>query len=133
MLNFKNNGSQDTPILSEIKAIDFKVVRNTIWKCVLHYNKGARASGNDFDPYEMPLGLGARVHLRTIGGRPSNGIMPYFNIAWPRPQRGLIFAIGWPGQWQASFLRDAGTTLKIQGGKKNHTSNYIQGKKSVHH
>ena len=118
-LHFRNDGPSDTPLLSKISSVDFQVSRDAGWEYVLHHNKGARASGSDFEPYETALALGEKVHLRTIGGRPSNGMMPYFNVAWPRPERGVVFAIGWPGQWEADFVRDIGTTLHIQAGQEN--------------
>ena len=117
-LYFKNRGSADTPILSDISAVELQVSRRPADEFVLHHNKGARATGSDFAPYATALGPGQRTYMRTIGGRPSNGTLPYFNIAWPRPDRGLILAIGWPGQWQASFERDTGTTLYVKAGQE---------------
>ena len=118
-LYFKNGGSSDTPIISEISAVDFEVAHNPADEFTLHHNKGARASGSDFEPYATGLGIGQRTYMRTVGGRPSNGTLPYFNIAWPRPDRGVILAIGWPGQWQASFERDVGSTLHVKAGQEN--------------
>ena len=41
---------------------------------------------------------------------------PYFNLEWPG--EGLIIVIGWPGQWAAQFMRDAGEGLRVRGGQE---------------
>jgi len=44
--------------------------------------------------------------------------MPYFNIARP-DETGLVLAIGWSGQWAASFVRDAQTGLTVRAGMEH--------------
>lgn len=117
-LYLRNTGKTDTPILSDLTPLDIQLHREGEEEFVLHHNKGARATGTDYEPYATVLGLREAVTLSTIGGRPSNGALPYFNIAWPTPQRGAILAIGWPGQWQARFRRDAGKGLRVKGGQE---------------
>jgi alpha-galactosidase len=41
---------------------------------------------------------------------------PYFNLQ--TPGGGVIVAVGWPGQWAASFTRDAGTGLTVRAGQQ---------------
>ncbi len=56
-------------------------------------------------PLETPLGPGAHKRISAAGGRPTNSDLSYFNLEWGG--RGLIIAVGWPGQWAAEFARDA--------------------------
>ncbi|MEM8945730.1 MAG: alpha-galactosidase, partial [Planctomycetota bacterium] len=81
-------------------------------------NKGAPASGTDYQPFETVLSVNSTLILRTTGGRATNAALPYFNIAWPTPEQGALLAIGWPGQWQAEFQRDHDLGLTISGGQE---------------
>ncbi|MEM8944705.1 MAG: hypothetical protein AAGD11_05925, partial [Planctomycetota bacterium] len=49
---FRNDGPKDTPLLSEILAVDLSLRRGGTAEYVLHHNKGAPASGTDYQPFE---------------------------------------------------------------------------------
>ena len=49
-----------------------------------------------------------------MGGRPSNGTWPYFNISWG--DRGVMVAVGWPGQWTTELLVDEHEGLRLKAG-----------------
>jgi alpha-galactosidase len=49
-LYFKNSSAKDTPILSEIRALDIVVEREGGDEFVLHHHKGSRATPDDFRP-----------------------------------------------------------------------------------
>lgn len=115
-LYFKNTGTQATPILEDIKAVDTRLERNGEGEFVLHHSKGAPATASDYQPLQTVLGPKAEQRLGAAGGRPTNRDMPYFNVAWPG--QGVIFAIGWPGQWAARLMRDEGTGLSLQAGQE---------------
>jgi alpha-galactosidase len=51
-----------------------------------------------------------------VGGRPTNGEFPYYNVQ--TPDGGVLLAVGWPGQWAASFTRDASNGLRIAAGQE---------------
>ena len=65
-LYFKNTGAADTPILENIQALDTTLQRNGEGEFLLHHNKGAPASPNDYEPYETPLEKNA---VLTLGAR----------------------------------------------------------------
>lgn len=115
-LYFKNCGSSDTPIISEIQALDIVLERIGDEEFVLHHNKGSRATPTDFHPMSTVIEEGMEVRLRSLGGRGSNGTMPYFNLH--APGQGMIAAVGWPGQWQARFQRDATNKLRVRAGQE---------------
>ena len=50
-----------------------------------------------------------------MGGRPTNGAYPYFNLQYDGG--GLIAVVGWPGQWSARFVRDAADGLRVSAGQ----------------
>jgi alpha-galactosidase len=82
----------------------------------LHYSKGSSAKPTDFQPLEAMLLPNAKLRFAPVGGRPSDGAFPYFNLE--QAGHGAILAIGWPGQWSAQFSRDAGLHLRIQAGQE---------------
>ena len=115
-LYFKNTGKADTPILADIQALDVAVAREGKEEFLLHHAVGSRSSSSDYGPLETPLRSGATKRIAPGGGRPTNGEWSYFNLEWGA--EGLILAVGWPGQWAASFARDQGATLRLRAGQE---------------
>ena len=115
-LCFKNTGARDTPILSEVRALDARFDRAGPGDFVLHHFTGSPCTPNDFQPFETALKPGVSKRITAAGGRPSNSDLPYFNIAWPG--EGVIVAVGWPGQWAADFVRDQSTGLQVRAGQE---------------
>jgi alpha-galactosidase len=81
---------------------------------ILHRMNGSTCTDNDFLPIEEALPPGHRVALAPAGGRSSDGTLPFFTLAWPGG--GVAAAVGWSGQWAASFQRDAGRLLRVRAG-----------------
>ena len=124
-LHFKNTGAADTPVLSNILALDTRFERRADdvyakfarpGEFTLHHATGSICAPNDYQPHETPLPPSAEKRITTSGGRSSNSDMPYFNVEWPG--QGLVIALGWPGQWAATFTRDAAVGLRITGGQE---------------
>ncbi|HWH70222.1 MAG TPA: NPCBM/NEW2 domain-containing protein, partial [Candidatus Sulfotelmatobacter sp.] len=115
-LYFKNSGAQDSPILSNILALDTTFMRGQQGEFLLHHHAGSTATMDDYRPYETPLPPKANLRLTSAGGRGSDGCWPYFNLDWGNA--GTIVVVGWPGQWSASFTRDGGCGLHLQAGQE---------------
>ncbi len=115
-LYFKNTGTSDAPILSDIQAVDLNLTRGGSGEFVLNHAAGDSCTPESYAPLRTPLPPKAEQRLAPAGGRPTNGRFPYFNIEWPG--EGVIVAIGWPGQWAARFARDADRGLRVQGGQE---------------
>jgi len=115
-LFFKNKSAKETPILSEIHALNIVVEREGGEEFVLHHHKGSRATPDDFRPRATVLDEGIDVRLRSLGGRGTNGTLPYFNLQGKG--KGVIAVVGWPGQWGAQFQRDATTKLSVRAGQE---------------
>jgi alpha-galactosidase len=112
---FKNTGSSDTPILSEIAAVDVEHAVPASATVAMHHMKGSRATPEDFQPFEKDFPVGTEEKFTALGGRGTNGDMPYFNLNWGN--QGLIVVMGWPGQWNLTFRRSA-DGFDIQGGQE---------------
>lgn len=113
---FRNSGSEDTLLLSDIQALDalFHPAENGQW--VLHHHVGSPCTANDFQPLQTTLRPGHPKRITAAGGRPSNSDWPYFNVAGP--ETGVIVAVGWPGQWAAEFVSDEENALHIRAGQE---------------
>jgi alpha-galactosidase len=114
-LYFKNTDQQNTPVLSNIQALDTYLERGAVGEFTLHHHTGSICSAHDYQPHQTELGRNAVREITTSGGRPTNSNLPYFNIEWHG--EGLIAVIGWPGQWAASFAREGDRGLRIRGGQ----------------
>ncbi len=113
---FKNAGTSDTPILSDIQAVDLNLTRGGSGEFVLNHTAGDSCTPESYAPFRTPLPPKAEQRFAPAGGRPTNGRFPYFNLEWPG--EGVIVAIGWPGQWAARFARDGERGLRVQGGQE---------------
>lgn len=111
----KNTGSRDTPILGDIQALDtfFAPFEG---EPVLHYARGATCSMDDFQPLKRVMNVGACVHLQPGGGRSSSDYLPFFNLQLA-PNRGVIFGIGWSGEWAATFERSDEGSVRVRIGQ----------------
>jgi alpha-galactosidase len=114
----KNNGSQATPIIDGLRAIDTSFGMASP-EAVLRTTQGDNFSPTSYKPFEFKLGEEARS-FHPVGGRPTNGAWPYYNIDFG--SSGVLVALGWPGQWEAHFARDNGFVRVSGGQEKTHLS-----------
>jgi len=115
-LYFKNTGTNDTALISDIAALDTTFQRRTDGEFVLHHWAGSQANSDDYRPFVTPLGPNAQRRFAPSGGRGSDEVWPYFDLDWGR--EGLIVAVGWPGQWAATFTRNAQTGIALRAGQE---------------
>jgi alpha-galactosidase len=113
---FKNTGTTPTPILANIQALDADFQRERDGDFVLHGIKGDSCTPDSYQPYELTLVPNSHYRFIPVGGRPTNGQFPYYNLRMP--DGGVLLAVGWPGQWAASFTRDAANGLRIVAGQE---------------
>jgi alpha-galactosidase len=115
-LFFKNTGSSDSPILSDIQAIDTPFTREQGSEFALHHHTGDNCTADSFEPHADTLAPNTDRRIANAGGRPTTGAFPYFNIA--SPGGGLLFVVSWAGQWSAQFTRDSGNGLRLRAGQE---------------
>ncbi|MBN1342190.1 MAG: NPCBM/NEW2 domain-containing protein, partial [Phycisphaerae bacterium] len=106
-LYLKNTGPKDTPILSDVMALDTGFERppvapvepDKLAEFVLHHYTGSPCLPTDYEPHRTPLVPKAAKRIAAAGGRPTNSDLSYFNVEWL--SEGVIVVVGWPGQWAA--------------------------------
>ena len=113
LVEFENRGPADTPILEDILPIDVCVPMSPTERLRLHHANGSSCRADDFLPQVSELPPGGRKVLAPQGGRSSNGVLPFMNLQ--RCRCGMVLAVGWSGQWSASFDRDR-QRLRVSAG-----------------
>ncbi len=112
----KNTGAADTPILSDVQALDARFERDAYGEFVLHHHTGSPCTPTDYQPHQTTLDAKKTLRFAPPAGRPSDSVLPYFNVEWTG--EGVIMAVGWPGQWAAQFIRDEGNGLRLRAGQE---------------
>jgi alpha-galactosidase len=123
---FTNTGNAPTPILAQVKSLALcwpSDRRKTLYRArgAFHYKDGekfeAEAFRDDFmmvrDNLKTPVAMGG------TGGRSSVDWMPYFNFQ--TQDEGLMFGIGWAGQWQAQIKAEDDCVSFLSGMENIHT------------
>lgn len=120
VLHFQNSGSQDTPILEKVQALDAQLRTGYYRKpAVLHQITGDVCGEQSFLPVDTTLEAGKPLAFAPVGGRPSNQTFPFFSVRYGND--GLLTAIGWSGQWAARLERSATGPTRLQAGmEKTH-------------
>jgi len=113
---FKNTGTTDTPVLSDILALDTSFERGGSREFLLHHHKGTFVRADDFEPLTTPLATNEKLRFAPPAGRPLGQVFPYFNLEWQ--DEGVIAVVGWPGQWFAEFSRDNARGLHLIAGQE---------------
>jgi alpha-galactosidase len=113
---FSNEGKSNTLVLEQVQALDIRIGCSKSDDVAVHYHVGSPCTPTDYMPLVTALPAGGRLPIATSGGRSSNSVLPYFNVQ--SGTRGLILAIGWPGQWSALFARGEDGALSIRAGQE---------------
>ena len=120
MVYLRNAGTNATPILENIQALDARFERDTTGEFVLNGIKGDFCAADSFEPYRRALGPNtvARFAPPDYSGKSCDGPAgwPYYNLQLSGG--GILLAVGWPGQWASSFMRDGATGLRIRAGQQ---------------
>jgi alpha-galactosidase len=116
----QNPREQDMPLLEEIRALDMELQREAAGEFVLHGIQGDFCTADSYEPYRFELGPSVVKEFAppASSGKSCDGPngWPYFNLQ--KPGGGMILAVGWPGQWSASFSRDGDRGLTIRAGQQ---------------
>ena len=115
-LHFRNTSTNDTPILSDIQALDVTLERPAESEYLLHHQTADNCTADSYEPHALTLTPNSEHRFASAGGRPTTGGFPYFNLE--QAGGGMIAVVGWPGQWAASFSRDADRGLRLRAGQE---------------
>ncbi len=104
----KNNGKANSGVISDFYALDSSFATG---KAQMYYSIGSDTSAGDFSLVKKSLSS-----PRTFSGnegKPTEKYLPYFNINGT--DAGIIFGIGWTGQWEAEFSQaDKNTAVTVK-------------------
>ena len=117
VLHFKNTGRSDTPILENVQVLNANIGSSADAKgdFKLYYAEGSHEKITDFQPLEANLPADGNIKLSPFGGRSSDGVLPFFNLAQP-DNGGIAIGVGWTGQWAASLKRIGMGQVNVQAG-----------------
>jgi alpha-galactosidase len=116
LLHFTNTGKADTPIIESIRPLDMNIENRS--ELVLHHALGDSNSAESFKPVAERIAPEDHVPrvFAPVGGRSSDGHMPYFNIE--EGGKGVVIAIGWAGQWRAEFVQRENGFFSMSAGQE---------------
>ncbi|MCL5098404.1 MAG: hypothetical protein M1608_12925, partial [Candidatus Omnitrophica bacterium] len=77
-LYFKNEGSENTPILENIQALNLMVNRTTTDEYILHHFDGGGGAPSAYRPNQSVLTTGEQETFSGLNGRPTGRSMSYF-------------------------------------------------------
>ncbi len=118
-LHFTNTGTKDTPIITQVKALDVVVMPDSTSnsQAVLHRSNGSNNRSDDWMEFEQEIKRGERIDFAPKEGWPSLGANPFFNLEWGGG--GVITAIGWTCQWAASIEYSKESRLALRAGMEH--------------
>ena len=113
VLYLKNAGGADTAIVEDLQPLDatFECPQG---RCVVHHANGSLCSLDDFAPLARTLNPRSELCLQPGGGRSSSEVLPFFNVE--TTGEGVVMAVGWTGEWRATFARDENDRLRVRAG-----------------
>lgn len=117
---FKNTGMNNTPVLKDIQGLNTDFKRGDESEFILNNIKGDFCTADSYEPYQLILGPGSiETFSPRSSGKSTDGPRgwPYYNLQIT-PGGGIIIAVGWPGQWESSFIRDGSDGLVIRAGQQ---------------
>lgn len=94
-ISLKPNSLTTPTIITNLSSADLDIVFPNSRPINLHWSEGSHGLASDFQPHTEKLHSGNTRTFESIGGRSSDGVMPYFQIE--NGDGGLIIAIGWSG------------------------------------
>lgn len=104
----KNTGDTNSGVISDFYALDSSFATG---KADIYYSIGSDTKAGDFSLVKKSLSS-----ARTFSGnegKPTEKYMPYFNVNGA--ESGIVFGIGWTGQWDAQFSqKDGNTAVKVR-------------------
>lgn len=118
LMRLTNAGDMDTPILERIRPLDLAIESQGREGFTVHHSLGDSNSAQSFAPVDDQLSAekpGPLV-LAPVGGRSSDGHLPYFNVDWRTG--GVAAAVGWSGQWEAGFEANPAGNLRFRAGQQ---------------
>lgn len=104
----KNTGNTNSGVISDFYALDSLFATG---KADIYYSIGSDTNAGDFSLVKKSLS--AKRTFSANDGKPTEKYLPYFNVNGE--ETGIVFGIGWTGQWDAEFSqKDGKTAVKVR-------------------
>ena len=104
----KNTGDTNSGVISDFYALDLSFATG---EADVYYSIGSDTNAGDFSLVKKSLSSD-RIFSGN-DGKPTEQYLPYFNVKGNRA--GIVFGIGWTGQWEAQFsAQDGNTAVKVK-------------------
>ena len=114
----KNTGKSRSGIIENLQVLNTSFDLNGHDDLYLNYNDGGHSGAKDFQPNRVKIDNQATQKFGAFwGGFPTAETLPFFNAEWNSGTQGLISAIGWPAQWQATFDQMVNTAMTVKVGQ----------------
>ncbi len=113
-VHLKNTSATDSPILEDVQALDAVFEERSAAPFVLHHSLGDSNSGDSFRPLSETLEPDRKFVLAPVGGRSSDGNLPFFNLQGV--DGGTAIAVEWSGQWSTGFNQTSPTKAHVTAG-----------------
>ena len=115
VLYLRNTSSSNTGVISKLRTLDWMQGGadgdwHVLAACGPHFGR------EDFRTRDTVLSVRDTMMLSPFGGRSSSHTMPYFNVI--SPSGGVIYAIGWTGNWIAEMERTSSDGMAVKAGLK---------------
>ena len=105
----KNNGEENSPVVSELYAMDSAIPTGKAADA--YFSPGSFSEADDYETMKSKLAFIPMV-FSANGGR-TESFLPYFNIHGK--DCGAVLAVGWSGQWYTSLAQTfKGTHVKAK-------------------
>lgn len=116
VLRLKNTSARRTPLLEAVRSLDITPRVGSF--PYLNYWTGDYCSPDGYEPFRVSLAHEEEYRFAPVGGRGTNRAWPYYDLESPVARKGLIVAIGWPGQWASCFRGLSGHAVHITAGQE---------------
>lgn len=117
VLRFTNTSDRNSGIIEQVRVTDYTMDFGTPGDFTLYKGEGSNGGRNDFMLSENRLETGRSVYMAPEGGRSSDRTgFPFFNIAAPGKDKGVIGAIGWTGNWYADIAPADSRSVTLRSG-----------------
>lgn len=115
VLRFTNTSSRKSPVISDVRALDYRMMSSSSGPFTNLRLQGSLASKEDFMPIVDTLADSGSLRFAPRHGRSSDwDVCPYFNTM-ASDGTGIVTAIGWTGSWFEE-MDCSGRSLRLSAG-----------------
>ena len=116
-----------SPLISDLCVLDSEIPVDSADRCVLQTTGGSYENADDYALKSVDLTAGRTSYFAPEGGRSSDRAWPYFDVTGDGT--GFLLAVGWSGQWKASFRRTDDRTVRVRVKQQYLEANLLPGEK----